>query len=355
VKAVRFDEGPILRQVASYIQALPPEKRLLKDPAADAQRSFLEIFLGTADLLDFMLSDPRSPLRRAGGRIFQPDPEDQELRRRIQKDGAPLRVDLRRDFEETDSLTGLLNKNHYLKTAPRIFQNARENGEALSMLVFDLDHFKAVNDARGHPFGDEILRAAAQVVLASMRQEDTAMRFGGEEVVVIVRGDYRAAFAQGERVRNNLNELLAGRYERELAAIPEIMASREFEERRRTQPDSVESREAILRRWQMTPIGTASIGVAQGLGDVPFPCEQETDLLSRADRMLYLAKASGRNRVVGMVDRLRLPLLVEEYRDFMLFLQESPARRPEDFPRQRQSAGRPLRFASYIYEEFFRS
>ena len=178
-RPARLEGGPVLRQLAGYIAAIPPEKRLLKEPDADAQRAFLEILLGLADLLDFLVNDPRSPLRAGGGQVFVPDEEDRSQRARIRQDATPLRVELRRDFEEVDRLTGLLNRNHYLQAAPRVFEAARAGGESLSMLILDLDHFKAVNDSHGHSFGDEVLKAAARVVLASMRSEDLAVRFGG--------------------------------------------------------------------------------------------------------------------------------------------------------------------------------
>ena len=351
-RVARLEGGPVLRQLAGYIAAIPPEKRLLKDPGADAQRAFLEILLGLTDLLDFLVNDPRSPLREAGGRVFVPDEEDRSIRTRIRQDTTPLRVELRRDFEEVDRLTGLLNKNHYLQAAPRLFEAARAAGESLSLLILDLDHFKAVNDSHGHAFGDEVLKTAAQVVLASMREEDLAVRFGGEELLVLVRGDHRAAFAQGERIRVRLGEALRRGFARELAAIPRIMADKELEEARRERsapPDP----EAVFRRWGATPVGTASIGVAQGLGPgLPSPAGGEADLLARADRMLYLAKDSGRNRVVGMVDALRRPLLYEEFTDSLSYAQEQPGRPPEGFVDHREGTGRPLRFASYPWREY---
>ncbi len=353
-RVARLDAGPVLRQLAGYIAAIPAEKRLLKDPGADAQRAFLEILLGLVDLLDFLVNDARSPLREGDGRIQPADEEDRAIRARIRQDATPLRVEMRKDFEEVDRLTGLLNKNHYLKAAPRLFEAARAAGESLSLLILDLDHFKAVNDSQGHAFGDEILKAAAQVVLASMREEDLAVRFGGEELLVLVRGDCRAAFAQGERIRVRLGEALQRAFSRELAAIPQIMAGKELEAARRERSGTADE-EAVLRRWLATPVATASVGVAQGLGPgLPAPGEREADLLVRADRMLYLAKDSGRNRVVGMCDRLRLPLLHEEFNDWLLYLQEYPQRPPESFVSHREGTGRRLHFASYAWSEYLK-
>lgn len=354
-RVARWGDGPIMRQIAGYIQAIPAERRLLADPAADGQRAFLEIFLGLADLLDFLLNDPHSPLRRGDGRVFVADAEDREIRRQIKQDQTPLRVEMRKDFEEVDRLTGLLGRNHYLKTAPRLFEAARESGEDLSLLMLDLDHFKAINDSHGHAFGDEILKAAAQVVLSSMREEDLAVRFGGEELLVLIRGDYRAAFAQGERVRVRLGEHLLAHFGRELEALPRIIAAKELEESRRKEPGFAVTREQLVRRWQATPVGTASVGVAQGLGaQLSFPCERVAELVNRADRMLYLAKDSGRNRVVGMVDRLRMPLLYEELTDYLLYQQGGAGRSPEEFLRHRESVGRRLRFSAFSYPDYLK-
>ena len=176
---LQIPPGPLLRQVRNWIEAVPVSERLLPDPQAEANRLFLEILYGAADLLDFLLNDERSPLFVLGGQVVLAGEEDRELREEIELDRTPLRVELRRDFEPVDRLTGLQSKNEYLRIAPTLFRQEQLAGRELALLVMDLDRFKTVNDSLGHQFGDSLLALAGQAVLACCREEDPAARFGG--------------------------------------------------------------------------------------------------------------------------------------------------------------------------------
>jgi diguanylate cyclase (GGDEF)-like protein len=137
----------------------------------------------------------------------------------------------------------------------RMVRSAMEIAEPLGLAMMDLDHFKKVNDENGHPVGDEVLLAAAQIVVRCVRGKGKAYRYGGEEIALLLPNhvvDEAAAVA--ERIR------------RELGAAP------------------ISSRRLAI---------TASFGVAA----VPAHATSPKALLEKADAALYQAKHSGRNRV----------------------------------------------------------
>ncbi len=102
------------------------------------------------------------------------------------------RVELERRLREltrTDDLTGLYNQRHFHDRLREEAARARRQGDPLSMVVFDLDGFKQVNDKKGHLEGDRILQAFGQAILASVRREvDLAFRYGGDEFVLLLPG-----------------------------------------------------------------------------------------------------------------------------------------------------------------------
>ncbi|MDX6634852.1 MAG: hypothetical protein QOF06_1055 [Solirubrobacterales bacterium] len=145
-----------------------------------------------------------------------------------------------------DSLTGLPNRRALEEQLPRAMARTRRSLSPLSVAILDIDHFKNYNDTHGHLAGDEVLRACAKAWDAALRGEDTIVRFGGEEFLVL---------------------------------LPD------------TEPDQAE--EIVERLRGNTPMGqTCSAGLA--LWDRN---ESIDDLLRRADEALYLAKASGRNQL----------------------------------------------------------
>jgi hypothetical protein len=175
-------------------------------------------------------------------------------------------------------------------------------------------------------------------VLACCREEDPATRFGGDELLVVLRGGADAGAKLAARIRTTFEEFKAG-----------PMASRLSE---------LAQRQADLT-GSAAPTGTLSIGVAQGLGRaLPRPCPNEQSLFRRADRMLYLAKGLGGNRTVVLVDALGLPLTVEEHLDYLGQAEEGGQAPLEPLPtdpraflERRQAQGLPLAFAGLAYEE----
>jgi len=156
---------------------------------------------------------------------------------------------------ETDSLTGLFNRRGFFEAAGRLVSRNKARLAPVSVLAFDLDHFKSINDRFGHKAGDAMLDLFATVVRKTMRAEDAIGRIGGEEFVAILSGTLADACVAAERVR----------WAFEAAALG---------------PDS-----------PRIP-ATVSVGAACGLPHVSIDL-----LIARADAALYRAKANGRNRV----------------------------------------------------------
>jgi diguanylate cyclase (GGDEF)-like protein len=157
----------------------------------------------------------------------------------------------------TDPLTGINNRGHFMEMLGKEIERDRRYGRLLSVMMLDLDHFKSVNDSRGHAAGDEALRTLCRTLQTSgLRTSDFFGRIGGEEfAVAFPETDAQGAAEAAERVRGNLEKT------------------------------------AVLHDGGEFFI-TASIGISEyKVGDT-----RET-LLSRADQAMYRAKESGRNRV----------------------------------------------------------
>lgn len=167
-----------------------------------------------------------------------------------------------------DPLTALFNRRHFEDRLQAELGAAHRHGRALSVLLVDVDNFKGVNDRLGHAAGDEALQAIAAVLRAAVRKEDVLARWGGEEFVIAARETALAgARALAERIR---------------AAV---------------------ERAPIRGGGEDLPL-TVSVGVAVSEGRDPYePGQSERDLLGTADRALYLAKQTGRNRVVAVPPR----------------------------------------------------
>jgi two-component system, cell cycle response regulator len=160
----------------------------------------------------------------------------------------------------TDSLTGAHNREYFDQLLATELSYAKRHRTQVALVLFDLDHFKLVNDTHGHPAGDAVLIAIAQSVRKVLRAEDILARYGGEEFAVVLRGiDLPGARSMAERLRVCIAEL------------------------------EVTHEDKLLKI-------TASLGCA-ALDDSTEPKPEL--LIATADRRLYAAKRLGRNRVVG--------------------------------------------------------
>ena len=161
-----------------------------------------------------------------------------------------------------DQLTGLLRPWAILRHLSRELKIRERSGSTVGILAIDLDHFKLVNDTHGHAMGDAVLRRTGEIIRQHLREEDAGGRPGGEEMLVVTEGsDYPEVLAN--RVRKDLASHYFG-----AAGGPSFQV-------------------------------TMSVGVAVARNRLNISEYPDADqLLIRADRALYQAKAAGRNRVV---------------------------------------------------------
>ena len=161
-----------------------------------------------------------------------------------------------RDNSLHDSLTGCANRAHAIATLDNELRRARRTTHSLSIVMFDIDHFKTINDTYGHLCGDRLLSAVGQSLRQLLRSTDVACRYGGDEFLIILPD---TPLPGAERVAAVLRHEIA------------------------TLPSPCEGAHAAV---------TASIGVARAV-----PCDDAMTLVARADEALYDAKHAGRDRV----------------------------------------------------------
>ena len=163
-----------------------------------------------------------------------------------------------KEMSITDFLTGIYNRRHFMELFTLEFSRSRRYDFQLSLMIFDIDNFKSINDTYGHSTGDEVLRVLSQMIREEIRQHDVFARYGGEEFVLMLpQTSASGALSVAEKLRQKV-------------------AGHGFE--------SMEGR-AI----------TISIGVAT----YPAPeFETSEKLINAADNALYVAKRSGKNKVV---------------------------------------------------------
>jgi diguanylate cyclase (GGDEF)-like protein len=157
---------------------------------------------------------------------------------------------------EVDGLTGVYNRRFYQQELERILKATQRRPSEVSIVVFDLDHFKFYNDQYGHLVGDELLKDVARLITDNVRAGDTVARYGGEEFVVLVR--------------DTPADVAAGVAEKLCALV----------------------KSTPLARGRIQGL-TLSAGLASSVGS-----ESVEELFDRADRALYRAKATGRDKVV---------------------------------------------------------
>jgi len=162
------------------------------------------------------------------------------------------------DLARRDALTGLANRRAFEEALQREVARARRSGNALAVVVLDIDHFKQVNDTHGHAAGDVVLAEVATRAQRALRVEDLLARIGGEELAALLPGATLAAAAEvAERIRHAVSD----------SAIA---------------------------------VGPAALDLTVSLGCAALNADEReaAALLARADARLYDAKRAGRNRVV---------------------------------------------------------
>lgn len=154
-----------------------------------------------------------------------------------------------------DPLTGLRDRGQFDAMGPAMLQAAAGSEQSVSLMMIDIDHFKAINDSHGHPRGDEIIRTVAETIMATKRDTDELFRYGGEEFALLSLETSSGAKALAERIRGAV---------------------------------------ASSRYPNLNQRVTISIGVAS----FPQHASGFPELVDRADVALYEAKALGRDRVI---------------------------------------------------------
>ena len=172
----------------------------------------------------------------------------EQARLRLQLENAAMR----------DPLSGLLNRRAMLARIQAAMELAAEGGETLALALFDIDHFKKINDQHGHDVGDEAIRTVAQALRSTVRDADTVARWGGEEFLVLLEHSPPSAAARAaERLRTAIGQA-------------------------------------------RVVLGPVSLSLTSSVGVAAWPLDGNSvdELLKVADERLYQAKQGGRNRVV---------------------------------------------------------
>ncbi len=188
----------------------------------------------------------------------------------------------------TDGLTGLYNHRYFYERLEQEVARARRYGTPVSLLMIDLDDFKAFNDRRGHPAGDAVLRAIAEVLRSELRHNlDIAARYGGEEFAVILPNTPMQPVGDGQMEMDLSGH---GGGEADPPAPGHRDGAESVAERIRRRVAAAEFPSGDHRRPSRL---TVSVGVAV----FPLRTESPEDLVANADAALYKAKRSGKNRV----------------------------------------------------------
>ncbi len=158
-----------------------------------------------------------------------------------------------------EALTGLFNRRYLDEALPRELNRARRNKEPLSVLMFDIDHFKKFNDAYGHEAGDHVLKKISEVILSNIRESDIACRYGGEEFIIILPGTpIEVAVERAEALRKDVS----------------------------------------FSRLEHNGKDIGSLTISVGVAAFPQHGTMYDTLIRTADEAAYRAKECGRNQVV---------------------------------------------------------
>ena len=176
---------------------------------------------------------------------------------------SKLREDLEfmRREATTDALTGIANRKLFDAELRRFTLDATNENEELCLLMIDIDHFKNFNDTYGHQIGDQVLKLLALTLTETIKGQDTAARYGGEEFAVILP---RTALSNAMRVAEDIRRRVGSR--------------------------------RVRNRATGQTLGQINVSIGVGMFAHGEPLGQ---LIARADRALYMAKHTGRNRVVS--------------------------------------------------------
>lgn len=165
-----------------------------------------------------------------------------------------------KDLAIKDGLTGLYNHRYFKERLDLEFQTAKRLQHPLSLIFFDIDHFKKYNDINGHPMGDMLLRGIGNILAQTSRNTDIPCRYGGEEFcIILTHTNIEGAMIKAEKLRKLIDE-------------------------------------TVFPNQEKQPNGNLTISI--GVSSIPLHADEPSKLISVADEALYEAKTGGRNRVV---------------------------------------------------------
>jgi diguanylate cyclase (GGDEF)-like protein len=175
-----------------------------------------------------------------------------------------------RQMAITDRLTTLYNFGYFLERLKEERLRADRYHRLLSLVLFDIDHFKKYNDTNGHPAGNEVLKKISTILKQEAREVDIVARYGGEELVVVLPETGRKrAHDFAERVRQRVED-------------------------------------TMFDHMRHQPLGKLTLSA--GVATFPVDAGTEDDLIKKADQSLYQAKAQGRNHVVSYEPAIKVPI-----------------------------------------------
>ncbi len=246
----------ICSQVAAHaILGIPADRfeKLLAEIAIDLPEvtQNLDIDIGGSSVINNLLDEARQALV--------------ELNLQAQQQTRLIQIQAQRD-----ELTALFNRSYLNEFLPQEFELCRQTSQSLTVIFLDIDNFKLINDTYGHQGGDAVLISVARVLQTATRNFDTVVRYGGDEFVIVLPNTSEQV---AKMVSERICSAVAGR------------------------PHKVDDDKTIQV--------TVSVGCAHF--SVRHPFDSSADLLEAADRCLYAAKDSGRNRVVTHDTLVRQP------------------------------------------------
>ena len=239
-RSLAFDESPLLDLSGTALGRIVSIRDV--SAAEIAQRYLiLRVVVGLAVIWAVLMLLARRVINQVYDRLHSTERQREEFKHRARR----------------DLMTGLFNHVSILHRLAKALERCKADGTPLAVLMFDLDHFKQINDTHGHPAGDDVLQRVARVMQHSVRPQDSVGRYGGEEFVIVLPAmDEDAALDVARRIRGEIEQL-------------EITLG-----------------DLVLRI-------TISGGLALAAGDDDTP----ESLVARADRAMYAAKNAGRNQV----------------------------------------------------------
>jgi diguanylate cyclase (GGDEF)-like protein/PAS domain S-box-containing protein len=246
-----FEDFPSARAIKEQRSVEDVEIGVLKE---DGELIWINVSaapLLTSERQAVVVTSDRTSRKRAEAELLQAHAEIAAVNRQLE---ASLRRE--QELARTDSLTGIANRRHFFDLASHAVAVAQRYEQPLSLIMFDLDHFKRVNDTWGHQCGDEVLRQVAQIAQQCLRDTDLYARYGGEEFMVLLpQSDETEALAAAEHIR-----------------------------------------QAIAAQTIVTPPGKITVTVSLGIARLASQEDTLESLIRRADQAMYRAKSGGRNR-----------------------------------------------------------